>query len=340
MCIDCVFHLGRISYCTDREIMRIFNSHHKPPGFTLVELLVVIAIIGILIALLLPAVQAAREAARRMQCTNNLKQLGLAAQLYHDARGSFPPGQTIINAWGGWQWSTLILPYVEATNIGERINYDYASNQYVDPNRQLLRTLLPFYGCPSAGSLNLVSCCGAYANGGAGAEHIAAMHYGGISTHTYPAGKCASTNAGSGCLYTESKVRLVDITDGTSQTLLIGERIPYPDDDPVKPLMPGCTGGNCNFGPAWAGISAVTTRYGINNPSGPGGMWFHPNGIQSRHAGGANFAFVDGHVAFLTEDIRLDTLWALTTRAPGTTPVGDDPASQAYGGEVIDDTDY
>ena len=317
------------------------EMHSKKCGFTLVELLVVITIIGILIALLLPAVQAAREAARRMQCTNNLKQLGLAAQLYHEARGTLPPGAGIFNAWGGWPWTAFILPYTEAGNIFDQLDYTKASNQWISApasgylNHILVKTILPVCQCPSAPPLKLTPCCGAYAMNGEGAKHMAQTNYATVTTHTHI--YAALTEAGSGCMYTNSKVRMDDITDGTSQTLLIGERIPFPDTDPQKTAMPGCSSGDCDFGPAWAGMSYITTRFGINNP---GGMNWDETGVQSSHPGGASFAFADGHVAFLSETIRLATLWALTTRGPGVTPATEDPSSMPYGGEVISDTDY
>ncbi len=303
-------------------------------AFTLVELLVVITIIGILIALLLPAVQAAREAARRMQCGNNLKQLALAAQLYAEARSALPPATGVFNAWGGWPWTALILPYVEAANIADQIDYTKASNQYVLPNSMLVKTILPFCQCPSAPPLALTTCCSAFVAGD-GAKHMAQTNYGAVTTHTGV--YAASTYEGSGCMFVNSKTRLADITDGTSQTLLIGERIPFPDTDPRKPLMPGCSGGNCDFGDAWAGNSGITTRWGINNPSG---MNWDESGVQSAHAGGAQFAFADGHVTYLSETIPSATLWALTTRGPGVTADDEDPASEPYGGEVINGTDY
>jgi prepilin-type N-terminal cleavage/methylation domain-containing protein/prepilin-type processing-associated H-X9-DG protein len=306
-------------------------------AFTLVELLVVITIIGIVIALLLPAVQAAREAARRGQCSNNLKQMALAAHLYHDARGSLPPGLGFVNVYGGWPWSALILPYMEAANVTDRLDYTRASNEWVLPNAQLLKTILPFHQCPSTGPLKLNCCCNQYAQHD-GNKHMAGMNYAAVATHTFPAGGgYAATTAGSGCMYQSSRVTLSSITDGTSQTLLIGERINFPDDDPLKPGLPGCTGGVCDFGPVWGGIGSITTRWGINSP---GGMQYTKCGVESSHPGGADFAFADGHVAFLSETIRLATLWALTTRAPGVTPTGDDPSATPYGGEVISDADY
>jgi prepilin-type N-terminal cleavage/methylation domain-containing protein len=96
-------------------------ARRRHPAFTLVELLVVIAIIGILIALLLPAVQAAREAARRSQCSNNLKQLGLALINYHDTIGVFPPGTMSHGA--GWSWSARVLPFMEVGNVHRQIDF-------------------------------------------------------------------------------------------------------------------------------------------------------------------------------------------------------------------------
>ena len=133
-------------------------------GFTLVELLVVITIIGILIALLLPAVQAAREAARRMQCSNNLKQIGLALHNYHTAIGCFPPGYiSAYTAPGydasggyntgdtgpGWGWGAMILPYLEQGNVWSQIHFNL---DIKDPNNAASEpTSLPVFLCPSDG---------------------------------------------------------------------------------------------------------------------------------------------------------------------------------------------
>jgi prepilin-type N-terminal cleavage/methylation domain-containing protein/prepilin-type processing-associated H-X9-DG protein len=314
-------------------------------AFTLVELLVVITIIGILIALLLPAVQAAREAARRTQCCNNLKQMGVGMQLHHEAKGVLPGGYNrVLGKTEGWAWSAWILPYMEQTNIAASLDYGYSFNEYQAPNRTLIKTILPFYACPSAATLTLTTCCSAYIANGDGTRHAAETDYAGVTTHTNPndpsyAAGYAFTRWGSGCLYTGSNIRFADITDGTSQTLLVAERIPFPDDDPWKTGEGAsvCPGGECELGDTWAGVSAATTYFGINSPSG---MNRQASGIESCHPGGADFAFADGHVAFLSENIRRVTLWALTTRGAGVTPAADDPSNAPYGGEVINDTDY
>jgi prepilin-type processing-associated H-X9-DG protein/prepilin-type N-terminal cleavage/methylation domain-containing protein len=323
------------------------SKNRESAGFTLVELLVVITIIGVLISLLLPAVQAAREAARRSQCTNSLKQMGLALQLYHEARGNFPAVITIVEPqWGGWEWSAMILPYTEAANIADAIDYHHAMNN-INPgipstltNQKLAKTILPFYQCPSAAPLTLTACCSTYVATDK-TRHVAETDYAAVVTHTRaldPNAYSLSTTAASGCLYTDSKVRMADITDGTSQTLLLGERIPFPAGEWCHANTGSvCPGGVCEWGDHWAGASRVTTHFGINSPTAISCL---DASVQCSHSGGANFCFADGHVSFMSETVRLETLWALTTRGPGKTSAADVPTSMPYGGEVISDADY
>jgi prepilin-type processing-associated H-X9-DG protein len=291
-----------------------------------------------LIALLLPAVQAAREAARKSQCSNNLKQIGLGLHLFHEAKEVLPPGYNKVTT-EGWAWSAWILPYMEQTSIGANLDYTHSYNQYVAPNYQLVKSLLPFYQCPSAGPLKLTTCCGDYVAKD-GTSHVAETHYAGIATHTVP-GEISGygwTSNGSGCLFVNSKIRFADITDGTSQTLLVGERMPFSDTDPWKKDAGAvCPGGICEMGQSWAGISRMTTYYGVNNPAGAN---FEQSGVMSSHPGSSHFLFGDGHVVCLSENTKQSVLWALTTRGGGVTPSVDNPSNAQYGGETVSETDY
>lgn len=211
-------------------------------GFTLVELLVVIAIIGILIALLLPAVQAAREAARRMQCANHLKQLGLASQLFNDAEGCLPPARFYDKS---LTWAALLLPFIESGSQFEMMDR-YAT--YYDQNPDALKQGPSIFFCPTRRSFQL-SRQGDQRDGGYQAPPDAPTHLpGSCSDYT---GNLGDISAGRGGIYGDSTnngtvvparveytkdasgkntvkswqhVRFRDITDGTSHTILIGER--------------------------------------------------------------------------------------------------------------------
>jgi prepilin-type N-terminal cleavage/methylation domain-containing protein/prepilin-type processing-associated H-X9-DG protein len=294
-------------------------------GFTLVELLVVITIIAILIALLLPAVQAAREAARRMQCSNNMKQVGLAIHLYHDAQGIFPTGGGTTQFGGLWnfEWSGLILPFVERGAVASRIDYTHAYDRI--ENQAVIKTFISTYHCPSSAPAKLSTCCKFIP----GIEDAAPTRYSAIYTSTAaPYGIFAEATKYTrdilytGCIFADSAIRMRDVTDGTSQTLLVGERDSYPDDDPWKASSGPdyCPNGSCELANIWAGGARITTYYGINKAT-----YYQQSGVMSRHPGGANFTFVDAHVSFLSETINQQTLVALTTRR---------------GGEVITGVDY
>ena len=297
-------------------------------GFTLVELLVVITIIGILISLLLPAVQSAREAARRMSCSNNLKQVGLALQIYHERHQSFPPGLLLVGTTPRWSWSALILPDLEQSGLSLQIDY---RRSYADPhNYNVIEYFVPTYQCPSADPNQLVSALADKP----GIKDAAGTNYSGIATHTNV--YYSRTSGGSGCLYNNSKIRIADIKDGTSQTLMVCESVRSADDDPIKRDAGDayCPNAVCEIGKVWAAENSITTFYGINkNPT------YTQAGVQSRHPGGANFAFADGHVTFLSENIKPSTLAALTTRGPGIAPSEELPAG-TYGEETVSDADY
>ena len=240
--------------------MDYLKKIRRASGFTLVELLVVIAIIGILIALLLPAVQAAREAARRMNCSNNLKQIGLAMHNFHDARKGIPPaGLTFM---GHATWTVLIMPYLEGNTLVDA--YDEESTFYLQPPDTVKNQLLVFY-CPSKSRTVQLSRSGnsrgGYAISEGGALTDYAMNAGdgnhqaygniwfGPPNGPYENGVAASTREGymgamgstglSGELigtdptwkYSgwKPQIKFQDITDGLSHTLMVGEKFMWPD---------------------------------------------------------------------------------------------------------------
>lgn len=280
------------------------DARHR--AFTLVELLVVIAIIGVLVALLLPAVQAAREAARRMQCQNNLKQMGLALHNYHDVKKTFPWGA------GGtgnmWSWSAFILPYIEESNAAGLVDFDYPYNN--SRNINAIKTLFPFYQCPSAPQNELVTCC----SGIPTTKDVAETNYSATATHLKVnyARAYDSDGTGTGVMYENSHVRIRDILDGSSKTVMVTEYDHDQNrDDPWKLHPSYCPGGDCTVGKFWAAENRVTTGHGINNRP----ILFLVNAdVQSNHAAGAHFLFADGHVSLLSESIEQAVLSALTTR--------------------------
>jgi len=303
-------------------------------GFTLVELLVVIAIIGVLIALLLPAVQQAREAARRMQCSNNLKQLGLAMHNYHDTYQSFPSGYIELEVEdneGHWVWSAFILPFMELGNVTDALDIGRVDpSQALSNNQAVMQATYDPFLCPSDAGPSVSDpdeCAGcAIVNASDTNLGLSKTNYVGVNSSAYVRANQATdfsdgVTGATGMFFKDSDTRMRDITDGTSNTLMVAERA-------------------YKLNREWFGSSELfATR--DKNGSGPDhyqhpnkanfdqGLYrtlcttlFSPNivigsttstnqarnhGISSLHPGGAMAVFADGSVSFLAETIHSNT---------------------------------
>ena len=297
-----------------------------PPrrGFTLVELLVVIAIIGILVALLLPAVQAAREAARRVECSNNLKQIGIALHNYHTAHSTFPaassvsvPEQCAGSDCRGNPVYMTILPYIEQQGLESK--YDYTQNWgtfgWDDPARG---TQLSFYQCPSESDWKQFPERRVYFAMTGGRTPVVHSFRGDVFQD--------------GLFAINHWRRVAEVRDGTSNTLAVGESVHvakwglgdgYGIADQGGPVAwwksGGCSrSGNCSPSSQSLGRAFRSAKFPINSnilPMANDDENEAPFG--SYHPGGALFVFADGHVTFLSETLDTDTYQALSTRDGG-----------------------
>ncbi len=319
----------------------------KSRGFTLIELLVVIAIIAVLVSLLLPAVQQAREAARRTQCKNNLKQLGLALHNYESTHRVFPPGS--LGYPFVWSPQAQLLPYIDQGNLQGLLGFQVppmvAFGTGFDPvavgqNENAAKTSIPILTCPSDN------------------ERVPDSLYGGIS---YPANAGSGINQpgvaaddgsvsdADGVIFQRSKIGFRDVTDGTSNTVAFGEQllgdgvnsVPAGTDFRRRvvelPMATQTTEAACTAAgaPAWSGqrgakwinghmADAMYNHYFVPNAKVPdchnGFHNFAITSARSAHAGGVQGALVDGSVRFVSENLDLTVWRGIATRGGSEVP--------------------
>lgn len=278
-------------------------------GFTLIELLTVIAIVGVLIALLLPAVQSARESARQTQCRSNLRQNGSALHAFHDVHRHFPAG------WDHWGagWTTMILPQIEEQALFETLIWNgvwTAGNA----NTQACQTSISIYRCPSLGVPDLYSHNGI--------ENRAVTSYGGCASTTARGDSNLKNPKQNGIFFADSRIKIKDIADGTSATFLLGERYAAPHLNVSGQAMDYWAIGSPQISQAEPEHSEFSEYVGstaapLNAILFPRFADAHLREVSfgSYHAGGALFCLADGSVHFIRDQIDLYVYNALGSRA-------------------------
>ncbi len=257
--------------------LRRMQSLEASQGFTLVELLVAMGIIGVIVSIVLPAVQDVREAARKVSCKNNLRQIGISLHSYHDVHGSLPAGCIEWRAWNSppthrqFAWSAMLLPFIEQQNLHQQINwskpYDAIENLVVS------KVDLPIYLCPSEPDFT---------------PDKGLISYGGIFGELI-----IDREQNDGLFVYERAFRIRDVLDGLTNTLAVSEDVGGPDREWIN------------------GRNVFAVAHGINDAT----AWAGDNEIRSAHEGGAMLLFADGRTLFVSESIDRQTLGKLITRA-------------------------
>jgi prepilin-type N-terminal cleavage/methylation domain-containing protein/prepilin-type processing-associated H-X9-DG protein len=291
-------------------------------AFTLIELLVVIAIVAVLVGLLLPAVQAAREAARRSQCVNNLKQVGIALQNYHDAHLVLPPGyvsgfDAVGNDTGpGWGWAAMLLPQFEQVPLFNACNFQQAIEAPANSTGRVAN--VGNFLCPSDPSATAYAAVKRNAATGAPIQDIcqvAPSNYVGM----YGTGEPGPD--GDGVFFRDSGIAFRDVTDGLSQTIFVGERSHRLGEATWVGSVTGALmfpTDNDSIGRYVTETSSGMVLGHVGELAGPGDPNSDVNQFYSLHSGrGVNFLFGDGHVSFLKATMNYKSYLALATRAGG-----------------------
>ncbi len=281
--------------------------HKRTSGFTLIELLVVIAIIGTLVAMILPAVQAAREAARRATCLNKLKQIGLALHGFHDTKRRLPAGWIATDAEGGpgWGWAAMLLPYLEEENLYKQ--HLHLRVPIDDPENELIRsTALAVFLCPSDPEAEMFELpfggedehehAGVARNEPLPAPVARANYVGMFGTEEIE----HAPDDGDGVFYQNSRIRFRDLRDGLSKTIVVGERSSRID----KSMWVGVV----------AGADEAMARVVGSADHAPNDPHNHFEDFSSEHTSVTNFLFGDGSVQAIDDEIDLEVYHALATR--------------------------
>lgn len=282
-------------------------------GFTLIELLVVIAIIAVLIGMLIPAVQQAREAARRTQCKSQLRQIGLAIHNYHDIFQAIPPGwigvtsnQVDIQGTNGWSWAARLLPHLEQTALYNSIDFN---SPVGSPTNSAPRTRpLAIFRCPS--DIGPQSWTINTAGTSTPLTVVSSASYSGVFGND-EIEECDGLAVGAPCgsdglFFLNSLVRFADITDGLSNTLMVGERLTRPNHGWLY-TWTGVISGGENPIVRILGDTDITPNRDL----------IHMDEFASDHTGGAQFVMGDGAVRFISNSIDLNLYRSLASRAGG-----------------------